>query len=42
MLRVDHADGYGIEFNPLDALKLVDTENDSIKVAGARQWQQAR
>ena len=41
-LRLEHAGGFGIEFNALDALKKVDPEHDTIKVAEAAEWQNAR
>ena len=31
-----------MEFNALDALKLVDPEHDLIKVAASKEWQEAR
>ena len=34
--------GFGIEFNALDALKLVDTSNDPVKVAYASDWKDSR
>ncbi|XP_070568102.1 TIP41-like protein [Ptychodera flava] len=42
VFRIAHTDGFGIEFNALDALKLVDDKHDLMKVAVAEQWQQAR
>lgn len=42
VLRIQHADGYGIEFNAIDALKRVNNMEDSLKVACAREWQDSR
>ncbi|KAL4232786.1 hypothetical protein ACF0H5_007473 [Mactra antiquata] len=42
ILRVQHSAGYGIEFNALDALKLVDAHHDPLKVAVAEAWKEAR
>lgn len=42
VLRIEHVNGSGIEFNALDALRRVDTKQDSIKVAAAEQWQKLR
>lgn len=33
---------HGIEFNALDALKLVDSENESVHVANSQVWKEAR
>ncbi|XP_013380103.1 TIP41-like protein isoform X1 [Lingula anatina] len=41
-LRLVHTDGFGIEFNALDALRLVDAEHDLMKVAVADAWREAR
>lgn len=41
-LRIEHADGFGVEFNPLDALKLVTEKNYVPKVAIADAWREAR
>ncbi|XP_067129503.1 TIP41-like protein isoform X2 [Centruroides vittatus] len=41
-LSIKHKDGFGIEFNCLDALKLVESKQDLMKVAVAEIWQQAR
>ena len=41
-LKIEHQAGFGIEFNALDALKLVDSERDLIKVAYAQEWQNSR
>lgn len=42
ILRVQHDDGYGVEFNALDAMKLVDAHHDPLKVAVAQAWREAR
>lgn len=42
VLRIQHIDGYGIEFNAIDALKRVNNMEDSVKVACAQEWQQSR
>lgn len=42
VLRVVHSDGFGIEFNALDALKLVDAHHDPLKVAVSQAWREAR
>lgn len=41
-LTIKHKEGFGIEFNCLDALKLVESKQDLMKVAIAELWQQAR
>lgn len=41
-LRIEHMAGFGIEFNALDALQLVDSERDLMKVACADDWQRSR
>jgi len=41
-LRIMHEDGYGIEFNALDALRLVNDNQDLMKVAIAKAWAEAR
>ena len=41
-LRLDYGADFGIEFNALDALKLVDAENPPFKVDGAEEWLEAR
>ena len=41
-LRLKHKAGFGIEFNPLDALKLVTEKNYVPKVAIADAWREAR
>ncbi|XP_034539389.1 TIP41-like protein [Notolabrus celidotus] len=42
VLRVQHVDGYGIEFNAIDALKRVNNMEDAVKVACAQEWQESR
>ena len=42
VLRVAHKDGFGVEFNALDALKSVDAHHDHLKVAVAQAWKEAR
>ncbi|CDQ70090.1 unnamed protein product [Oncorhynchus mykiss] len=42
ILRIQHTDGYGIEFNAIDALKRVNNMHDSVKVACAQEWQESR
>ena len=42
VLRVKHSGGFGLEFNALDALKLVDAHNDLLKVAATKVWREAR
>lgn len=42
VLRIQHTDGYGIEFNAIDALKQVSSMEDSVKVACAQEWQESR
>ena len=37
-LSVQHESGVGLEFWALDALKMVDTEKESVHVAGAEEW----
>ena len=41
-LQIDHAAGFGIQFNALDALRLVDNKHDLMKVAVAEEWQNSR
>lgn len=41
-IRLEHDKGFGIEFNALEALKLVDSKNDVMKVAIAEAWQESR
>lgn len=42
VLRIQHTDGYGIEFNATDALKRVNNMEDAVKVACAQEWQESR
>ena len=42
VLRLEHSDGFGLEFNALDALKRVDAHNDVLKVAATKVWREAR
>ncbi|XP_029375358.1 TIP41-like protein isoform X2 [Echeneis naucrates] len=42
ILRIQHMDGYGIEFNAIDALKRVNNMEDAVKVACAQEWQESR
>ena len=42
VLRIQHPNGTGLEFNALDALKLVNPNQDLIKVAIADAWQESR
>lgn len=42
VLRIQHTDGFGIEFNAIDALKRVNNMKDSVKVACAQEWQESR
>lgn len=42
ILRIQHTDGYGIEFNAIDALKRVNNMEDTVKVACAQEWQESR
>ncbi|GAB1599075.1 TIP41-like protein [Argonauta hians] len=42
ILRLEHEDGYGLEFNALDALKCVNAEQDLLQVASSQVWKNAR
>ena len=43
ILRIDHASGFSLEFNALNALKLVNSQHGpSFKVDGAAEWLAAR
>ncbi|XP_016521660.1 TIP41-like protein isoform X5 [Poecilia formosa] len=42
VLRIQHIDHYGIEFNAIDALKKVNNMEDTVKVACAQEWQESR
>uniref|UniRef100_T1HKF8 TIP41-like protein n=1 Tax=Rhodnius prolixus TaxID=13249 RepID=T1HKF8_RHOPR len=41
-LEIVHKSGCSIEFNALDALKLVKNENQSVKIACSESWKKAR
>lgn len=41
-LTIMHKSGFGITFNPYDALKLVDPKGDLIKVKVAKEWKESR
>ncbi len=41
-LSLKHKNGFGLEFNPYDSLKLVDPKADLIKVQVAKEWQESR
>lgn len=41
-INISHSNGFCIEFNAVDALKLVDNKNDAMKVAIAREWVESR
>ncbi|KAM3601591.1 uncharacterized protein V6R79_015364 [Siganus canaliculatus] len=42
VLCIQHTDGYGIEFNAIDALKRVSSMGGAVKVACAQEWQESR
>lgn len=42
VLHLEHTGKFGIEFNTLDALKMVDAHQDHLKVAVSEAWQEAR
>uniref|UniRef100_A0A6G1SD69 TIP41-like protein n=1 Tax=Aceria tosichella TaxID=561515 RepID=A0A6G1SD69_9ACAR len=42
LFRLEHSSGVGVEFNPLDALRLVEETSDPLRVAVADGWQSAR
>ncbi|XP_068187448.1 TIP41-like protein [Antennarius striatus] len=42
VLRIQHASGYGIEFNATDALRRVNNMEDAVKVACAQEWLESR
>ncbi|GLD73082.1 TIP41-like protein isoform X1 [Lates japonicus] len=42
VLRIQHTEGYGIEFNAIDALKRINNMEDAVKVACAQEWQESR
>jgi len=41
-LHIEHQNGFGLEFNALDALKLVRDDQADLKVAEADEWLAAR
>ena len=41
-LSLSHDSGFSIEFNALDALKMVDSKHDLFKVADAAEWLESR
>ena len=41
-LEIKHSSGFSIEFNAVDALRLVDSQNDLMKVAMAKEWKESR
>lgn len=41
-LVLEHQSGAQVQFRALDALKLVDTEHETVHVAGAEQWRASR
>jgi len=41
-LSITYKEGFGIEFNACDALKLVDNKHDKLKVAVAQEWKESR
>lgn len=41
-LRLVHDKGHGVEFTALDALKCVDYAHETIQVANAKAWKEAR
>ena len=42
ILEIQHAAGFSIQFNAVDALRLVDAHNDLMKVAMAKEWKESR
>ncbi|KAG8187545.1 hypothetical protein JTE90_008432 [Oedothorax gibbosus] len=42
ILTLNHDSAFGIEFNALDALLMVDSKHDNMKVAIAEAWQESR
>lgn len=42
VLKIEHDSGFGIEFNAKDALAGVDPDHDTLKVANAQEWSEAR
>jgi hypothetical protein len=41
-LRLKHKQGFGLEFNAYDSLKMVDPNADLIKVSVAKEWRESR
>ena len=41
-LTIRHCDGFGIAFDTLEALKMVNNHCDLLKVADAEEWAKAR
>ena len=41
-LIMEHVGGPSFEFNPLDALKMVDAHHESVQVAAAKEWRATR
>lgn len=41
-LQINHNNGFGLSFNAIDALRLIDNKHDKIKVAYAAEWQGQR
>lgn len=42
LLEIQHADGGSISFTALDALKCVNNQQDTLQVAHANAWKEAR
>jgi type 2A phosphatase activator TIP41 len=42
VLRLRHADGFGLELNAVDALKTVNDHEDLVRVALSEKWLEAR
>lgn len=42
VLRIQHTNSFGIEFNAIDALKRVNNLQHSLQVACAQEWQESR
>ncbi|TRY94816.1 hypothetical protein DNTS_029840 [Danionella cerebrum] len=42
VLRIQHVDGFGVEFNAIDALKCVNNLRECVKVACAEEWRESR
>jgi hypothetical protein len=41
-LCLDHSDGFGLRFDPIEPLKFVNDHEDLIHVAMAKEWMAAR